>query len=122
MGAALDGGAVRRHLVLGLIDCRLIVEIAVDAHAPERMELARRELHRLLDDQNLNGIPLLVCLNKVDLEPHISKDDATRDFIGDVNAPALREIAERLQEAIDRNLWTPKSNSARARIAGIIGS
>jgi len=56
------------------------------------------------------------------VEEAFLEDDATRDFIGDVNAPALREIAERLQEAIDRNLWTPKSNSARARIAGIIGS
>jgi cobaltochelatase CobN len=47
-------------------------------------------------------------------------DDATRDFIADANPPALREIAERLQEAIDRNLWQPASNSARARIAGLL--
>ena len=47
-------------------------------------------------------------------------DEATRDFIAEVNAPALRDIAARLQEAIDRNLWTPKSNSARARIAGLL--
>lgn len=48
-------------------------------------------------------------------------DPATRDFIESANAPALREIAERLQEAIDRGLWQPKSNSARARIAGLLG-
>lgn len=47
-------------------------------------------------------------------------DDATRQFIADANAPALREIAARLQEAIDRNLWQPASNSARARIAGLL--
>lgn len=47
-------------------------------------------------------------------------DDDTRDFIADVNAPALAEIAARLQEAIDRDLWQPKSNSARARIAGLL--
>ena len=47
-------------------------------------------------------------------------DEDTRDFIADVNAPALKEIAQRLQEAIDRNLWQPKSNSARARIAGLL--
>lgn len=46
-------------------------------------------------------------------------DDATRDFIAEQNAPALQDIANRLQEAIDRNLWTPRSNSARARIAAI---
>ncbi|WP_333712678.1 cobaltochelatase subunit CobN [Yoonia sp.] len=47
-------------------------------------------------------------------------DQDTRDFIAEANAPALREIAQRLQEAIDRKLWQPKSNSARARIAGLL--
>ena len=40
-------------------------------------------------------------------------DDDVRQFITGKNPDALREIAERLQEAIDRNLWTPKSNSAQ---------
>ncbi|MGR3344930.1 MAG: cobaltochelatase subunit CobN, partial [Paracoccaceae bacterium] len=44
------------------------------------------------------------------------EDENTRDFIENANAPALREIAERLAEAIDRGLWTPRSNSARALI------
>ncbi|MCF6444901.1 cobaltochelatase subunit CobN [Nereida sp. MMG025] len=43
-------------------------------------------------------------------------DDETRTFIEDNNAPALADIADRLQEAIDRGLWVPRSNSARARI------
>ena len=43
-------------------------------------------------------------------------DDATRQFIADNNAPALADIADRLHEAIERGLWTPKSNSAKARI------
>jgi cobaltochelatase CobN len=43
-------------------------------------------------------------------------DDATRTFIADANPPALAEIADRLHEAIERGLWTPRSNSARARI------
>ena len=54
------------------------------------------------------------------VEEAFIKDDNTRDFIADANAPALREIARRLQEAIDRNLWQPRSNSARARIAGLL--
>ncbi|WP_373050981.1 cobaltochelatase subunit CobN [Thalassovita aquimarina] len=49
------------------------------------------------------------------------EDDGTRDFIADHNAPALREIAERLQEAVDRGLWVPKSNSARAGIESLLG-
>lgn len=54
------------------------------------------------------------------VEEAFIKDDDTRDFIADANAPALKEIAERLQEAIDRDLWQPKSNSARTRIAGLL--
>jgi len=50
------------------------------------------------------------------VEAAFLEDDDTRDFIEAHNAPALQEIAERLQEAIDRGLWTPRSNSARARI------
>ncbi|QIE46921.1 cobaltochelatase subunit CobN [Pseudohalocynthiibacter aestuariivivens] len=50
------------------------------------------------------------------VEAAFLEDDDTRDFIDEHNAPALREIAERLQEAIDRGLWSPRSNSARARI------
>jgi cobaltochelatase CobN len=48
------------------------------------------------------------------------EDDDTRDFIEQHNAPALKEIAERLLEAMDRGLWRPKSNSARARLEGLI--
>ena len=47
------------------------------------------------------------------------EDDATREFIAGANAPALAEIAEKFAEAIDRGLWTPRSNSARARIEAL---
>lgn len=43
-------------------------------------------------------------------------DDATRDFIARNNRAALVEIAERLEEAIARGLWTPRSNSAHAQL------
>ena len=44
------------------------------------------------------------------------EDEDTRAFIETYNAPALREIAERLAEAMDRGLWTPRSNSARSLV------
>ena len=47
------------------------------------------------------------------------EDDDTREFIANHNAPALREIAQRLDEAIERGLWVPKSNSARARLVAL---
>ena len=39
-------------------------------------------------------------------------DEAVRDFIARHNAPALKEIADRFREAIDRSLWHPRSNAA----------
>ncbi len=47
------------------------------------------------------------------------EDDDTREFIEEHNAPALAEIAARLEEAIERGLWQPRSNSARARLEGL---
>jgi cobaltochelatase CobN len=44
-------------------------------------------------------------------------DEAVRDFIARVNPSALREIAARFQEAIDRDLWRPSSNSAHQVLA-----
>ena len=44
-------------------------------------------------------------------------DGATRAFIEDANPAALREIAARMQEAIDRGLWRPRSNAAPGLIA-----
>jgi cobaltochelatase CobN len=40
-------------------------------------------------------------------------DEAVRDFIEEKNEAALRDIARRFLDAIDRGLWRPKSNSAR---------
>jgi cobaltochelatase CobN len=39
-------------------------------------------------------------------------DDETREFIAANNPDALKEIAARLEEAIARNLWQPRLNSA----------
>jgi len=47
-------------------------------------------------------------------------DTDTRDFIAEHNPPALREIAERMQEAMDRDLWRPRSNSVRERISALL--
>jgi cobaltochelatase CobN len=44
-------------------------------------------------------------------------DDQVRGFIAEVNPAALREIAERFTEAIERGLWRPASNSAHGHLA-----
>jgi cobaltochelatase CobN len=48
------------------------------------------------------------------------RDAAVRDFIAASNAPALREMAVRFREAIDRGLWSPQSNSAYDFLSGLI--
>ena len=44
-------------------------------------------------------------------------DSQVRDFMAEKNPSALKEMAERLQEAIDRRLWNPRSNSAKFDLA-----
>ncbi len=44
------------------------------------------------------------------------EDEMVRKFISQHNPAALREIAQRLAEAIERGLWVPRSNSARGLI------
>ena len=44
-------------------------------------------------------------------------DETVRDFLKRENPDALRETAARLAEAVERNLWRPKSNSAGALLA-----
>ncbi|MEC5323104.1 cobaltochelatase subunit CobN [Aurantimonas sp. A3-2-R12] len=43
-------------------------------------------------------------------------DDDVRAFMLENNPNAYREMSDRLAEAIDRGLWTPRSNSARAEL------
>jgi cobaltochelatase CobN len=46
-------------------------------------------------------------------------DDKVREFMTENNAPALAEVAARLREAIDRSLWSPRSNSAYDRLSAL---
>ncbi|MBO3760559.1 cobaltochelatase subunit CobN [Ciceribacter sp. L1K22] len=47
-------------------------------------------------------------------------DERVRAFMAEKNAPALKELAERLIEAIERGLWTPRSNSAKFSLSEIV--
>jgi len=48
-------------------------------------------------------------------------DDEVRDFMQRHNTPALGEITERFQEAIDRDLWHPRSNTAQHILQQLAG-
>lgn len=65
--------------------CSIVVPDPSAAASPRdgplsKAALARRELHRLLEDQELASTPLLVLANKVDLEPHMSDDQVIREL------------------------------------------
>lgn len=49
-------------------------------------------------------------------------DEGTRAFIEESNPDALREMAERFIEAIERGLWTPRLNSARSLLEDILSA
>ncbi|MFB0922663.1 MAG: cobaltochelatase subunit CobN, partial [Alphaproteobacteria bacterium] len=49
------------------------------------------------------------------------EDDDVRAFLETHNPAALREMAERFLEAIDRGLWQARSNSAYARLNELAG-
>ncbi|CAM9555239.1 unnamed protein product [Phaeothamnion confervicola] len=59
--------------------CDVIIYV-VDAHALDQVPLARRELHRLLEDRELASTPLLVLSNKIDLTPHMSEPEIIREL------------------------------------------
>jgi cobaltochelatase CobN len=46
-------------------------------------------------------------------------DERVRDFLADRNPAALRELSQKFLQAIDRSVWTPKSNSARFELREI---
>jgi len=48
-------------------------------------------------------------------------DDEVRDFIQQNNAPALGEITERFREAVERDLWHPRSNTAHHILQQLAG-
>ena len=48
------------------------------------------------------------------------QDDEVRAFLEENNPCALREIAERLNEAIERRLWRPRSNSTPGTLAELM--
>ncbi len=48
-------------------------------------------------------------------------DEAVRGFIAENNPPALRELAARFCEAVDRGLWAPRRNSAYEELKDLAG-
>eukprot|EP00830_Metopus_es_P002193 TRINITY_DN1195_c0_g1_i1.p1 TRINITY_DN1195_c0_g1~~TRINITY_DN1195_c0_g1_i1.p1 ORF type:complete len:182 (+),score=22.76 TRINITY_DN1195_c0_g1_i1:47-592(+) len=54
--------------------CDIII-FMIDASNRDTLPTSRKELHILLEDKEINGIPILVLANKIDIEPHVSDSD-----------------------------------------------
>jgi len=39
------------------------------------LPVSRKELNILLEDKEIQGIPLLILANKIDIDPHLSESD-----------------------------------------------
>eukprot|EP01061_Rhynchopus_euleeides_P026913 TRINITY_DN43803_c0_g1_i1.p1 TRINITY_DN43803_c0_g1~~TRINITY_DN43803_c0_g1_i1.p1 ORF type:complete len:180 (+),score=79.27 TRINITY_DN43803_c0_g1_i1:256-795(+) len=77
-----------------------VVLFVVDSSDFERIMIAQKELHTLMSDAKLHGLPLLVVLNKQDLEPHMTKE---------------KVIEELKLEDITNNQWMVTAISAKRR-------
>lgn len=47
----------------------------MDASNSNTLGISKRELHTLLEDKELNNIPILVVGNKIDIKPHMSEKE-----------------------------------------------
>ncbi len=50
------------------------------------------------------------------------RDESVAGFLAEKNPAALREMAERFLEALEREMWTPRSNSAKIDLEKIIAA
>ena len=48
------------------------------------------------------------------------EDSQVQDFIRENNPAALREMATRFLEALDRGLWQPRRNSTRSELQALL--
>ena len=63
--------------------------------------MAKKELHSLLDEKGVEGKPLLILNNKIDIEPHMNESDIIKELNLDyvysnklavISISALKEI------------------------------
>jgi N utilization substance protein B len=108
-----------RRLVMGIVQCRDLLDHYIQAHAPEwpldQVALVDRNLLRMaLYEFTLGGIPTKVAINEaVELAKDFGSDSAPRFVNGVLGAlvPLRREILQALQAQ------QPQEQSATARRA-----
>lgn len=52
-----------------------VIAFAIDTQDPKSLPIAKKELHQLLEDRELQKVPLLILANKIDLGPKVSEQE-----------------------------------------------
>mmetsp|Transcript_9212 Transcript_9212/g.13638 ORF Transcript_9212/g.13638 Transcript_9212/m.13638 type:complete len:177 (+) Transcript_9212:82-612(+) len=84
-----------------------VILFVVDGHDHKKIPTARKELHQLLEDKSLANKPLLVVLNKIDLEPRFTKNEIVKSLNLDyltqpwIVAPISAKHRTNIQEVVD---------------------
>ena len=52
-----------------------VIIFVVDSSAIDLISYSRKELHTMLEERDLVGIPLLVLANKIDITPHLTEPE-----------------------------------------------
>eukprot|EP01095_Lingulamoeba_sp_RSL-Kostka_P016960 TRINITY_DN856_c0_g2_i1.p1 TRINITY_DN856_c0_g2~~TRINITY_DN856_c0_g2_i1.p1 ORF type:complete len:180 (-),score=54.08 TRINITY_DN856_c0_g2_i1:70-609(-) len=85
-------------------ECNCII-FMVDMADPSRLDEAKKELHQLLEHKELNGLPLLIAGNKIDLPNRLLKEDLMEglnlDYITE-NQVGVIEISALEQTNVDQ--------------------
>jgi GTPase SAR1 family protein len=55
-----------------------VILYVVDSHDVDKLPEAKKELHALLEDSNLKSIPVLIVLNKIDLDQKYTKTEISK--------------------------------------------
>ncbi len=87
----------------------------VDSSAPQRLNQAKKELHMLLENRELEGIPLLVLSNKQDLQQTLTQAELVKglnlDYID--SAWAVVSVSSLTGQGVERAIEWLLSQSLR---------
>ncbi|KAJ8314325.1 hypothetical protein KUTeg_008886 [Tegillarca granosa] len=90
----VGGGKKLRHLWNYYYPGIQVVFYVVDAHNKNRLEEAKEEFDRVLQDTVLKGVPVLILANKQDLNGALSKDEISSYF-------GVQDITDRYCDVIE---------------------
>eukprot|EP00301_Raphidiophrys_heterophryoidea_P002352 c11093_g1_i2.p1 GENE.c11093_g1_i2~~c11093_g1_i2.p1 ORF type:complete len:190 (+),score=53.98 c11093_g1_i2:1-570(+) len=71
-----------------------VILFVVDSADVNKVSVAKKELHQLLEHEELARIPVLVISNKIDLEGHVSRSDLVKELNLDYVTENAWELVE----------------------------